>query len=315
MIRPDRGEKDGRSQSIVSTDTSLIPVESIGGHALTIIIAIMTFLVCLSGGGATLIADASRNWIDLVSKEITIQIKPRSNEDTDGIVKKIVDIAKRTPGVVGVHALSQLESEQSLEPWLGQGLDLSQLPVPRLIVVTIDGSHPPDLQTLRAALASTAPQASIDDRQLWVSRLNTLADIAVIIATGILILIIVAMSIAIGFATRGAMAGNHEIIAVLHFVGAADSFIAKQFQAHFTRLGGQGATMGGCAAAIFFLFPKLITIISLDLYKSERAAALVGNFTLGFFGYCFIAVVCLATATLTGLISRLIVLSYLDRVS
>ena len=315
MTHPVRGESDARSQSSISTDTSLIPVQSIGGHALRNIIAIMTFLVCLGGGGATLIADASRKWIDLASKEITIQIKPRPDKDTNIIVNTIVEAAKRTPGVTSVRALSQLESERSLEPWLGQGLDLSQLPVPRLIVVTIDSSRPPDLQALQTALALTTPQATVDDHRVWVSRLNALADIAVTIAIGILILIIIAMSIAIGFATRGAMAGNHEIIAVLHFVGAADSYIAKQFQAHFTRLGAQGAAIGGSAAAIFFAFPKILELVSSDVSNSDHLTALVGNFSLGYFGYAFIAIVCFVTATFTGLTSRFIVLGYLRRAS
>ena len=274
----------------------------------------MTFLVCLAGGGATLIAEASLSWRDLVSKDVTIQIKPRPNEDTDSIVKQVAEVAARTPGVEFVHALSQRESERILEPWLGQGLNLSQLPIPRIIVVTMALSHRADLRALQVALASSAPQASLDDHQVWVSQLNALAYIGITIAAGILILIVIAMSIAIGFATRGAMAGNQEIIAVLHFVGAADAFIAKQFQVHFTQLGARGATIGGSAAVLCFVLPTLFSYAFNNFANLDHLTGIFYGFALSVYGYGFIIAACLATALLTGMISRFIVLNHIKRI-
>ena len=98
-------------------------------------------------------------------------------------------------------------------------------------------SSRPLFEPLRAALAAGAPGASLDDHRLWLSRLDTMADAIVAFAAALFALMILAMATAIGFATRGAMAGNREIIEVLHFVGAADSYIARQFQGHFLRLG------------------------------------------------------------------------------
>src|SRR5204862_307804 len=62
---------------------------------------------------------------------------------------------------------------------------------------------------------------------------------------GIVILVIAATALAVAFATRGAMAGNREIVEVLHFVGATDSYIARQFQKHFLSLGLRGGGIGG----------------------------------------------------------------------
>jgi cell division transport system permease protein len=303
---------DAQAQFLAKREVSLVPANSIGGRALVIVIAIMTFMVSLTGGGATLVAEASRNWRDSVSKEVTVQIKPRLGEDTDALVKIVVAVASHTPGVAFVHALSRTESERTLEPWLGQGLNLSQLPIPRIIVLT-QASLPIDQQALRETLASITPEASLDDHQLWVSRLNALAYIVVTFAAGVLCLMIVAMSIAIGFATRGAMSGNNEIIAVLHFVGAADAFIAKQFQTHFTRLGSRGAAMGGSAAALVFLLPAFIPYAPANFVQLGSITALFGDFKLSILGYLFIATICLAMAALTGLISRTIVLNHLQR--
>ena len=45
------------------------------------------------------------------------------------------------------------------------------------------------------------------------------------------------------------MAGNKDVVEVLHFVGAHDSFIANEFQRHFLWLGLKGGLIGGGAAS------------------------------------------------------------------
>ena len=110
-----------------------------------------------------------------------------------------------------------------------------------------------DIAGLRQALAAQAPGASLDDHRLWLARLDTMADAIVLFAAMLFALMISAMAMAVGFATRGAMAGNREIIEVLHFVGAADSYISRQFQNHFLRLGLKGGLLGGALAALFFI--------------------------------------------------------------
>jgi cell division transport system permease protein len=122
---------------------------------------------------------------------------------------------------------------------------------------------------------------------------------------------IIAMATAIGFATRGAMAGNREIIEVLHFVGAADTFIAKQFQTHFMRLGSRGAAIGGIAAASFFVAASLLSTFFYGSTGEEEIAALFGAFSLSGSAYLAIFVICVAIAGLTGLLSRVIVFNHL----
>ncbi len=73
------------------------------------------------------------------------------------------------------------------------------------------------------------PNATVDDHRLWLQRLSVMAGTVVVIAFVIFALVMLAMVLAVGFATRGAMAGNREIIEVLHLVGAADGYISRQF--------------------------------------------------------------------------------------
>jgi cell division transport system permease protein len=294
------------------TNAPLIPRDSVAGRALVVVIAIMTFLACLTAGAALLVADASQAWRSDVLRDATIQVKPGPNDDVDSLVAKTVAIAAQAPEVESAHAYSKAESEKLLEPWLGAGLDLSQLPVPRLIVLRLRSQRSEDLATLRSALASAVPQADLDDHRIWAARLGAMADAVVILAAALFVLMIVAMGTAIGFATRGAMAGNREIIEVLHLVGASNAFIAKEFQGHFRRLGLRGAMIGGLAAIAFFAAASLLSFWWAHSPGGEEIAAMFGSFALRSSGYLVLVIVCAAVTLLTGLLSRGIVMRHLQ---
>ena len=294
------------------TTAPLIPGNSVAGRALVVVIAIMTFLACLTAGAALLVADASQAWRSDVLRDATIQVKPRPGDNVESLVGKAVAIATQAPGVESVHALSKAESEKLLEPWLGDGLDLSQLPIPRLILVKLRGQRSEDLTTLRKALASAVPQADLDDHRIWAARLGAMADGVVTLAAALFMLMIVAMGTAIGFATRGAMAGNREIVEVLHLVGASDAFIAREFQTHFRRLGLRGATIGGLAAIAFFAIASFLSFWWAHSPGGEEMAAMFGSFALRASGYLALVVVCAVVTLLTGLLSREIVMRHLQ---
>ena len=291
----------------------LIPGNSVAGRALVVVIAIMTFLACLTAGAALLVADASQAWRSDVLREATIQVKPRTGVNVDSIVAKAVAIAAKSPGVEAAQALSKAESEKLLEPWLGAGLDLTQLPIPRVILVRLRGQRPEDLPKLRSALASAVPEADLDDHRAWATRLGAMADAVVTLAAGLFLLMIVAMGTAIGFATRGAMAGNREIVEVLHLVGATDAFIAREFQTHFRRLGFRGAAIGGLAAIAFFATASFLSFWWAGSPGDAEMAAMFGSFALRYSGYLALIAVCAIVTLLTGFLSREIVMRHLQR--
>ena len=301
------------SEPLFETHARLIPGDSVMGRALVVVIAIMTFLACLTAGAALLVADASQAWRSDVLRDATIQVKPRPNEDIEGLVAKAVAIAARSPSVESARALSQDESEKLLEPWLGSGLDLSQLPVPRLILLRLDGEGSKDLSALRSALASSVPEADLDDHRVWASRLGTMANAIVTLAAALVALMIVAMGAAIGFATRGAVASSREIVEVLHLVGASNAFIAREFETHFRRLGFRGATIGGLAAIAFFGAASLLSFWRAHSPGGDEIAAMFGSFALRSWGYLALVVVCAAVTLLTGLLSRQIVMRHLQK--
>jgi cell division transport system permease protein len=290
----------------------LVPVDSAGGRALAAVIAILTFLAALCAGGAELVAASSVQWRSAVAREVTIQVRPSPQRNIDADIARAVELARATPGVETAEPFSKAESERLLEPWLGQGLDFGDLPVPRLIVLTLQGASKADLDALRQRLRRDLPSASLDDHALWLSRLSTMAN--TIIATGVVLvgLVLAAAALAVAFATRGAMAGNREVVDVLHFVGANDSYIAREFQRRFFRLGLRGSAVGAAAA---LLLMGLLGVLSASWRASptgDQLEALFGSFGIGVRGYAIIVLIALAVSVITAAVSRTTVRRFLN---
>ncbi|WP_274627647.1 cell division protein FtsX [Arvimicrobium flavum] len=290
---------------------SIIPDQSMAGQALVLVIAIMTFLSCLTLGAVTMIRDTAADWQTQISREATIQIKPAEGLDMDAALVKAADIASGFPGVTGVRIVDQKATARLLEPWLGSNIDFNQLPIPRLVIITIDQASPPDFTAMRTWLAPELPTATLDDHRTWVDRLIAMARTMVTIGMSVLALMLTATVLTVIFATRGAMAGAGHIIDVLHFVGAEARFIAVQFRRHFLLTGAKGAVAGGIAAVFTFIAFSWWSSMNMATPEADQATALFGNFSIGVSGYAGVAFVMLAVAGITALTSHLTVIAYL----
>jgi cell division transport system permease protein len=295
-------------------DTPLVPRNSISGRALIAVVAIMTFLASLITGAVLLIGSAASEWQSDVSREMTIQIIPAPGRDLDAAVDKAAAAARAFAGIGDVRAYSKEESSKLLEPWLGNGLKLDELPVPRLIVVKIASGAAPDIPQLRRMLAEQVPGATLDDHRGWIDRMRAMAGTAVAAGVGILILVIAATMLSVTFATRGAMAANKPVIEVLHFVGARNGFIAGRFQRHFLLLGLQGGAIGGGIAMLLFALAGVINGWFSGSAAGEQTAAMFGSFSIGITGY--VAVLCqiILIAVVTAATSRHTVNRTLDSI-
>ncbi|WP_246215746.1 cell division protein FtsX [Microvirga makkahensis] len=305
------GDKRALPASL-SRNAPLVPVDSAGGQALAAVIAILTFLAALCAGGAELVAASSAQWRSEIAREVTIQIRPNPQRAIDEDVARAVALASRTPGVEQAHAFTKEESERLLEPWLGSGLDFKDLPVPRLIVIKLKEDTRPDFGPLRQSLGKEVPGATLDDHALWVSRLSAMAN--TIIGTGIFLvaLVLIAAGLAVIFATRGAMAGNKEVVEVLHFVGANDDFIAREFQRRFFKLGLRGSAVGAAAALALTVVLGLVTRSWRASPAGDQIEALFGAFNMSLTGYLIVILIALLVALITGIVSRLTVRRFLN---
>ena len=285
-------------------ETALVPRNSISGRALVAVVAIMTFLVSLTTGAAVLVSKAAGEWQSDIAREVTIQILPAPGRDLDATADKAASVARAFAGIVEVQAYSKEDSLKLLEPWLGSGLSLNELPVPRLIVVKIAPDATPDLAQLRRLLAEQVPGAMLDDHRGWIGRMRTMAGTAVALGICILVLMFAATILSVTFATRGAMATNKAVIEVLHFVGAKNGFIARHFQHHFLILGLQGGAIGGGAAIVLFALASVLSRWFDGTAGGVQASALFGSFSIGFIGYAAVFAQVALIAGVTALTSR-----------
>ena len=304
-------EENGYGEGFGRRDVALVPPNAIATRALVTVIAIMTFLASITAGTAILVSDVPHGWRQDVAREMSIQIKPAAGRNIELDVRKVEEIARATDGVREVSALSASDSERLLEPWLGSGLNLKELPVPRMVILKLDDQSRLDLSKLRSTLSQNVPGSNLDDHRQWVDRLMIMSRTTVLVAVVIFSLVLIAMALAVAFATRGAMAGSREVINVLHFVGAKDAYIAGQFQRHFLWLGLRGGLIGGSLAILTFLTVGLLSSRWISGIGGDQLEAMFGTFSLGLIGYISIAAIGASVSVLTGVTSRSIVLRHL----
>ncbi|HEY2136882.1 MAG TPA: ABC transporter permease [Xanthobacteraceae bacterium] len=296
-------------------ETPIVPRHSIAGHALIAVVAIMTFLASLTTGGVMLVLSSAAEWQSDVAREMTIQIRPASGRDLDAEVAKAIEIARAAPGIAGVRPYSAAESAALLEPWLGTGLALDALPIPRIIVLRVAAGQRPDLDALRAALTARVAGVSLDDHRGWVDRMRAMANTAIAGGIGILVLMLAATVLSVAFATRGAMATNRPIVEVLHFIGAKDGFIAGQFQGHFLVLGLKGGGLGGGAALVVLALAAFFGNRFLGTAGGDETAALFGSFSIGIAGYAAVLGQIILVAAVTAGTSRQVVIRTLATIA
>lgn len=294
--------------------TSIVPEGSVAGRTLLMLIAIMTFLSAVTLGGVVLVQKSAIGWSAEVGREVTIQIRPVEGEVMESNLRTAVALAEATPGVASARALSEAENLKLLEPWLGAGLDLSAIEVPRLVVVELSDPEDADIGKLTEDLKAVKG-ASLDTHAAWRQQLNTMAGTIVISGLLVLTLIVVATVLAIIFATRGTMASNREIVDVLHFIGASNAFIAGEFQGRFLSIGLRGGVIGGVAAILFFfLIGMTVGNVAPDV-AGTQIGYFFGTFALGWDGIIGIAAVVPVIAALTAITSRMTVRRFLSEIS
>lgn len=299
------------SRRNTQNQTSIVPAGDVSGQALVVVIAIMTFLASLAISGVDLISRSANNWENQISREATIQIRPTDGLDIEKTLNYAVELVKGFHGVKSAKIVDRAATERLLEPWLGTGLELKELPIPRLVVVTFDNSDNPDFGMISDAIATQIPGGSFDDHHNAINRLVIMAHTTIIIGLVILALVISALTLTIIFATRSALSANAHIVEVLHFIGAESGFIARQFDFYFFKTGFKGAFYGGITVIIVFIAFSFWSNYNMGTPGSDQAAALFGHFTMDWPSYLKILVLIGFVSILTMITSRLTILSQL----
>jgi cell division transport system permease protein len=226
------------------------------GRYLPLLVAIMVYLAALAVAGALTMAKLAERWDSGLAGALTVQL-PAESADA-ATLEAVVAALTATPGVRAAEPMDQQAMTALLEPWLGDALLTGDLPLPRLVAVTVDTAEPPDTAALQARLEALAPGVLVDDHQRWLARLLDLARAVELMALVVVLLVVLAASIMVAFVTRMGLAAHQRSIELLHLIGAQDAYVARQFQNHALGFGLRGGLLGLVAALPTLYFARLL---------------------------------------------------------
>jgi cell division transport system permease protein len=244
-----------------------LPLERDGsGTFLSAIAALMVYLATLAVAFLLVVHDAMQRWDDGIAGALTVQLPPEAAAQAE----KLAATLRQLPGVRSAAPLDEARARALLEPWLGPGAALDDLPLPRLLDVRVDPQRV-DLAAIRQRVASVSPAAVLDDPRAALDRLFSLAATVEWVAVAATLLIGGAAILCVVFATRTGLAIHHGVVEVLHLIGARDAYVARQFAWQAVRLGLKGGLIG---------FGGAVLTLAGVLYAASAAAALAPGVAL-----------------------------------
>ena len=276
------------------------------GRFLPWIIALMVYLAALALAVSLILSGLARRWDSELTAGMTVQVAPTgtANErELDERVRKVMDALSASAFVATASRLSDADARALVEPWLGQGALISELPLPVLIDVRLtDGANVADLSE---QLNRAAPYVTVEDPARWLGDLRRLARTVQAVSVGIIALIGGAGVISIIFAASSGFAVHRQEVELLHVMGATDGYVAGQFQTHMLRQ----ALLGG---GVGFLL-ALATLWGLEQAGQGLGASLLPDMALSLRDWAWLPVVPVVAALLAALTARLTVMRALGR--
>lgn len=248
---------------------------------LQVIISIAVFIFAITLSGVLSINTMLYNWNQSILGSLTVQIMPindinkeKAAAQTLAHQDKAVEFLQTVEGIVKVTPLSSEQLKELIQPWLGDGVNITSLPVPRIIDVKLAADADIDFTELAQKLAQASPQASLDSHKLWLSKLIDFADGLKLIATTVLILVIAITSGAIFYTTQMSLGLHRNIIEILHIMGAKDTYVAQQY-------GKRMAWLGFCGG-LFGMLLAIPTIFFIGSLAVRIEGGIISEATLGF---------------------------------
>ena len=218
---------------------------------LKIMISISVFLFAVTLAGVLSVNSMLVNWNYSILGSLTVQIIPMNSADRQKAMEetleqqqKVVALMEAMPEVERVVPLSDKQLQKLLNPWLGDDVNIADLPMPRLVDVKLKKGVDIDYDVLAEKLVTIAPQASLDNHKLWLNKLINLASGLKMLALSVLLLVVGVTSGAIFYTTQTSLGLHKDVIEILHLMGAKDTYIAQQYAFRTAWLGFVGGVIG-----------------------------------------------------------------------
>ena len=292
--------------SIFSTRSDLALDQDDHAQFLPLLVAFMVFLAIIAMAGVAVVERMVDRWDAGVSDTLTVQIAPAaSTEASNRAIENAMTIVRETPGVVAARLVTEAQVLDLLRPWLGSLANQADLPLPRLIDVTINTDEPLDVTSLGRRLALAVPGATVDDHRVWLDRLIRLLSTIELIGIAVLALIAMITVGTVIFTTRTGLAVHRDAIEVLHLIGAQDSYVARQFAMRALWLGLRGGLIGLALA--------IPTLLGLGHLAQSMQSASIPDISIGYGQWIAMASLPVLAALIAMTTARVTVLRTLSK--
>lgn len=276
------------------------------------ICSLMVFIATLLTGSGLFVYNSLQLWHRGISESLTVQI---NTYDTDGKyrqdaipvdIEKTLSILRTTPGIKEATVINDIQMAELMAPWIGADIRLSDLPLPKLIDVTIDPENPPFLEQLKMDLSVQVPEASLDSHRIWLSHLVNLSHKIIQVIGIVLFLIILTIVFTVVYTVQASLKIQEPVIKLVHMMGAKDLYITFKYAWRTLKRTFWGGILG-----ITFAVPILIgfmycfgnmseTIFLTNLYPEQWAFLVLWPLLI-----CFIAFIT-TFKTVLGYLKRFI---------
>jgi cell division transport system permease protein len=223
------------------------------------IVAGLVFLIVVAFGVAA-VAHGAHSLYSMRTKLVTVTLPAEGNgSNVDARVDKALAILTRTRGVTSAKPVAPRDIEELFGFAEGEG-DLG-LPLPRLIDVTLDPAAKPDLEALEADLRTQVPGSSVGLEALSRDRAERFAVFVRAWGGALGIVALVALVAIVTWITRVSLDLHAPTVELLRHMGAADGYVARQFERH----GLYSSIWGGLIG-----FGAGVVVILILLYSGQR---------------------------------------------
>jgi cell division transport system permease protein len=199
------------------------------GHFVQWLVMVLVFMAAIAATVHAYTDALLIHWNRSVVGTLTVQIPPAQDAGADKRADTVLTVLKRHAEVDSATLIPRDKVLELLEPWLGSGSAVGDLPLPALIDVRLRGDNADAATDIGKDVVAAVPTAIVDDHRVWLSRLTNLAQGVGAVALTLLAMIAGAATFTVIFATRASLAEFLHVIEVLHLVGAKDDYIAGQF--------------------------------------------------------------------------------------
>ncbi|MEL6529875.1 MAG: cell division protein, partial [Pseudomonadota bacterium] len=147
--------------------------------------------------------------------------------------------------VRSVRVVPEAEMSELLEPWLGEGANSEDLPIPALIDVELSRQAATgEIAALQDYLQETVPEARVDAQSDWLRPVYDALSALQYLALALIALVAFATAAAVSLAARSAFSNHSDTVEIIHLLGGTDAQLTGIFQRAVVRDAAFGAIVG-----------------------------------------------------------------------